>query len=632
MAAPQKKSAAQADIAALLRRAAAHHRRGELDQAEALYREVLAARPDHFDALHLCGVLMQQRGRSTQALDLIAAALAANAISAPAHCNYGLVLAALGRGEEALASYDRAIALKPDYAEAWYNRGNALVASERLHEALASFEQAINHRPTYPAALTHRAQLLHRLGRPHDALNSFDRAFALTPPSADALIARGNVHYAMKSYSAALADYDRTLSLRPDAAPIHNNRGNALRELGRHQDALASFDRAIALNPSYVEAHNNRGNAQLEMNRPVQALADYDRALALKPDHVETLVNRGSALRHLGRVEDSLACLDRAIALAPDLAEAHWNRALTCLEAGDFIAGWRGYEWRWRREAGEMPARDFGQPQWRGEDLAGKTILLHAEQGFGDTLQFIRYLPMVAARGAQIVLEVPDQLRPLVRKHDAVVATVSRGESLPAFDLHCPLLSLPLAFGTTLASIPASVPYLTAPPARVETWHTRLAGLSGPRIGLVWSGKPTHRNDHNRSIPLKVLKPLLSQSGCQFVSLQKEYRERDRADLKELPNLIRLDDALVDFADTAAVVAALDLVIAVDTAVAHLAGAMGKPVWILLPAIGDWRWLVERRDSPWYPTARLFRQPGFGDWAGVVGRLEQDLAALLRLS
>ncbi len=626
MAAPKK--IPQSDLAAIVQRAGAHHGRGELDAAEDLYRQVLGAQPKNFDALHLCGVLMQQRGRSAEALELIGAALAANARVAAAHANYGLVLAALGRHEEALASYERALALKPDYAEALYNRGNALATLTRFEDALTSYAQAIALRPTYAAALLNRAQLLQRLGRTREALASFDLALALAPGNADTFNMRGNAHYALQSFAAALADYDRAAMLRDDAAPIHNNRGNALRELGRHDEALAAFDRALALRPDYAEAHNNRGNALLESNRLAEAVADYDRALALKPDFVDALVNRGSALHHLGHNDEALASLDRAIALNPELAEAHWNKGLTCLSLGDFARGWEGYEWRWKRDS-ELKPRGFAQPQWRGEDLHGQTILLHAEQGYGDIIQFIRYLPMVVAKGGKVVLEIPDDLKPLIGRIDGVTAIVRRGEALPLFDVHCPLMSLAGAFGTTLATIPAPVPYLDAPAERLEQWRARLAGHKPPRVGLVWSGKPTHKNDRNRSIPLTLLAPLLQTPGVTFISLQKDYRDADQAALGAAP-LVRLDHALADFADTAAAIAALDLVIAVDTAVAHLAGAMGKPLWLLLPAIGDWRWLQDRADSPWYPSARLFRQPRIGDWPSALADVKRELALFAR--
>jgi tetratricopeptide (TPR) repeat protein len=383
------------------------------------------------------------------------------------------------------------------------------------------------------------------------------------------------VHYELKSVAAALADYDRAAGLRPDAAPVHNNRGNALRELGHYADALAAFDHALRLKPDYAEAHNNRGNAALECNRIEEALACYDRALALKPDYADALVNRGNALRALGRADAAIESFDRALALNPQMPEAHWNKGLACLSLGDFARGWTSYEWRWRRNTTEMTAREFTQPQWHGEELRGCTILLHAEQGFGDTIQFILYLPMAIARCGKVVLEIPDDLRLLIPPTGGVIALVRRGEPLPPFDLNCTLLSLPLAFATTLATIPAPVPYLHVPVARIKSWRARLAGLPAPRVGLVWSGKPTHRNDHNRSLALGQLAPLLRRPDFSFVNLQKEYRGTDRAELAQSP-LTRLDDAPVDFADTAAAIAALDLVIAVDTAVAHLAGAMAK--------------------------------------------------------
>jgi tetratricopeptide (TPR) repeat protein len=622
---PQTKPPGAPDLAELLWRAGAHHKRGELHEAETLYRDIIAVEPNHFDALHLCGVLMHQRGRPVDALALIVRALRANDRAAPAHSNHGIVLAALERYDEALASYQRALTLKPGYAEAFYNRGNALAALGRNDEALASFEQAVALRGDYRDALINRSQLLHRLGRSSEALPGLARAIALKSDAA-VLALRGNINYAMGSYAAALADYERVIELRPQAAQMHNNRGNALRELGRHHDALESFARALALKPDYAKAFNNRGNALVELNRPAEALADYERALALKQDFADALVNRGNALRYLGRADEALASFNAAIALRPELAEAHWNKGLTCLSLGDFDNGWRGYEWRWRR-GHTMPPRDFAQPQWRGEDIAGKTILLHAEQGFGDTIQFVRYAPLVAAKGATVILEAPDSLMPLLDGFDGVAATDAHGRALPPFDLHCPLMSLPLAFGTTLATIPENGPYLRVPAERLEKWRSRLAALTGKRVGLVWSGKPAHKNDRNRCIPLSLLTPLLSVTGVGFVSLQQDYREADRTALANYLQLLRLERELTDFADTAAVVAALDLVIAVDTAVAHLAGTMGKPVWILLSHVLDWRWLLERPDSPWYPSARLYRQPASGDWGSVIARLAQDLAA-----
>lgn len=606
-----------------MQRACAHHQRGQLAEAGPLYRHVLAVQPEHFDALHLLGVLMHQRGEQAEALALIGRAIEANAAVAPAHSNHGIVLDALGRRDEALASYDRALALKPDYAEAHNNRGNTLRALRRLHEALASYDRALALKPTYAEAWINRATALRLMDREAEATLGFQRALALQPDHIETLIALGNSLQAQRRYAEALAAFDRVLALDPALPEIHSNRGNALWGLQRPAEALASYEAALARKPDYADAHNNRGLALLELNRPDEALTSLERALALKPDYTDALINRGNALRDLNRSREAIESYDTALALKPDLADGHWNKALEQLLLGDFAQGFANYEWRWRR-ADAVP-RGFTQPQWRGEDLRGRTILLHAEQGFGDTLQFVRYVPMVAAKGGNVILEGPDGLLPLLAGIEGVAARVSRGAPLPPFDLHCPLMSLPLAFGTTLATVPAAVPYLRVPAARAEQWRGRLPRRGVPRVGLVWSGRPTHRNDHNRSIALARLEPVLARPGVQFISLQREIRDADRPALAKFPTVLRLEEELADFADTAAVVDALDLTIAVDTAVAHVAGALGKPVWVLLPSIPDWRWMLHRDDSPWYPSARLFRQKRIGDWDGAIARLAAEL-------
>lgn len=679
----------------LLRRASAHHQRGQLHEAEALYRQVIAIQPNNFDALHLCGVLMHQRGDAVEALKLIARALKTNGRSAAAHSNYGTVLAAVERHDEALKSYELAISLKPDYAGALNNRGNALRALKRTQDAVESFERAVAIQPDYAEAINNRGNALFDLGRTEEALASYELALAHQPDYADALVNRGKCLIALKRGDEALASFDRALTHRPQHAPALKERGHLLRDrkqpiealdsldrslalaphdaeahLGRalvlrdlkrfdeafaacdralalkpdypeaavargnvfhelraFREAIKEYDRALAMRPDFAQAYGNRANALVELNCPAEALADYDRAIAEKP-YASALVNRGLALNYLDRPDEALESFDRAIALEPDLPQGHWNKALLCLALGDFERGWDDYEWRWRG-ATELVSRGFAQTQWRGEDLAGKTILLHAEQGFGDSIQFVRYLPMVKAKAGKVILEVPDSLRPLVGELAEGVTMLTRGDALPAFDVHCPLMSLPLAFGTTLASIPTSVPYLHAPAGRINAWRRRLSDARRPRVGLVWSGRPDHKNDHNRSVALLRLVPLLSVGGAAFVSLQREYREADLPLLEKLP-ILRLDTSLSDFADTAAAISELDLVISVDTAVAHLAGAMGKPLWLLLPQIQDWRWMRGRGDSPWYPSARLFRQSQIGDWGGVISAVAHELAAFAK--
>jgi len=504
-------------------------------------------------------------------------------------------------------------------------RGHRLRLRERLTEALAAYDAALSLTPDDHEPPANRGIVLRDLKRYDEAFAAYDRALALKPDFTDAIVARGNVFYQMGRHADALAEYERALTMEPDFAYGFNNRGNALQALGRHDEALKSFERALTLDPAYVEAHNNRGNALIELNRHDEALADYDAAIAAKP-FAFALVNRGSALRYLGRTDEAMASFEQAIALDPKLPEAHWNKALLALTLGDYETGLAGYEWRWRG-ATELTPRGFAQPQWQGEDIAGRTILLHAEQGYGDSIQMLRYLPLVKARGARVLLELPDSLKPLLGVHGEGVTVFTKGTALPAFDVHCPLMSLPLAFGTRIDTVPAEVPYLFAPPERVARMSARLPQTRARRIGLAWSGKPSHKNDHNRSIALSRLKPLLDVPGNSFVSLQREYREADLGALTALP-VLRLDADIADFADTAAAIDALDLVVTVDTAVAHLAGSLGKPLWVLLSHVQDWRWLTARADNPWYPTARLFRQGPEGDWGPVIDRVAAALAAL----
>lgn len=614
------------------RSAAAHSNYGTVlaaierhEDALKSYERAIALKPDYAEALNNRGNALRALQQTQDALKSFERAIAVRGDYAEALNNRGNALVELNRTDEALASYEQALERQPDYADALVNRGKCLIALKRGDEALASFDRALSSRPHHAAALKERGHLLRDRKQPIDALDSLDRALALAPDDAEAHLGRALVLRDLKRCNEAFTACDRALALKPNYPEAAVARGNVFHEMRSFSEAIKEYDHALLMRPDFAQAYGNRANALVELNRPAEALADYDRATADKP-YASALVNRGLALNYLDRPDEALESFDRAIALEPDLAQGHWNKALLCLALGDFERGWHDYEWRWRGATDLVP-RGFTQPQWRGEDLAGTTILLHAEQGFGDSIQFIRYLPMVKAKGATVILEVPDSLLPLIGDLADGVTMITRGGALPAFDLHCPLMSLPLAFGTTLAGIPASVPYLNAPAGRIDAWRARLSSMGRPRVGLVWSGRPDHKNDHNRSIALSRLEPLLSVAGVAFVSLQREYREADLPALEKLP-IRRLDDALTDFADTAAVIGELDLVITVDTAVAHLAGAMAKPLWLLLPRIQDWRWMRGRMDSPWYPSARLFRQPQIGDWDGVIAAVAQELGAL----
>jgi tetratricopeptide (TPR) repeat protein len=577
--------------ALIFNQALALHKAGDLIEAEKLYRQVLKVKPDHFDSLHLLGVSYLQRSRYAEAVRIIDMALKINPHSAFAHNNRGNALKELKRFDEALESHDRAIEHKPDYADALFYRGNTLKEMNRPHEALASYDKAIGLKFDYPEALNNRGVTLFELNR----------------------------------LSEALASYDRAIALRADDAEVLNNRGVVLVELNRLDEALASFDKAIALKPDYAEAADNRGSVLKRLNRLDDALASHDAAIAIQPDCADAFYNRGNALKELNRPDEALASYEKAIALKPEHVEVHWNESLLRLLIGDFERGWAKYEWRWRSRALALRNRNFLQPLWLGADTVyGKTILLHGEQGLGDTIQFCRYAPLVAARGARVILEVDESLRELVSGLAGVSQYVSKGETLPQFDLHCPLLSLPLAFGTRLETIPSTTPYLLAPAHAAANWEALLTGKTRPRIGMVWSGDPRHKEDRNRSIALRTLLPLLDVAAT-FVSLQRDVRTGDAQLLEEQKGILHFGGNLGAFSDTAALISHLDLVITVDTSVAHLAGALNRPVWILLPFIPDWRWLLDRDDSPWYPTARLFRQDSSRDWQGVVERIRDEL-------
>lgn len=585
--------ARQQDIVALLQQGLALHMQGQLELAQNCYQKLLEAHPGQFDALHLLGYIAHQRGQHERAVELIRLALEVDPNHATAHLNLGNAIAALQHPELALGCFDRALQLKPDYADAHMNRGNLLAHAGKTEEALASYDRALLIKSDHVDVLINRSNVLRSLGRRHEAL----------------------------------AGYDLALVLRPNSVPGHYNRGNVMQDLQRHTEAIACYDRALAVDPCFAEASNNHGVSLLALDRPAEALRSVDAALALKPVYPFATYNRGNALRDLGDYPQALACYAEVQRLTPEYGRAHWNEALCRLINGDFELGWLKHEWRWKTDTFTSPFRGFPQPLWLGNaPLQGKTILLHAEQGFGDTLQFCRYSRQVAALGATVVLEVQPALMSLLSQLEGVDRWVEAGAPLPQFDYQCPLLSLPLAFHTTLATIPVG-PYLSAAPDQVQTWRDRLGTRTRPRVGLAWSGNASHVNDRKRSLPLAQIVPLLTEN-LQFISLQKELRIGDQATLDQYPEIFDPRDQLGDFADTAALISVLDLVITVDTAVAHLAGALGKPVWLLLSAAPDWRWLYERDDSPWYPSARLFRQAIASDWDSVIGKVALALAEL----
>ena len=456
-----------------------------------------------------------------------------------------------------------------------------------------------------------------------------NKILGAVPDHFDALNLLGVIMARTQREQHAVGPLTAALTLRPEHPVVNNNLGNVLHELRRHDHAGVCFDRALAANPDYVNARCGRGKTLLALHRAAEALADFEQAGALRPQSAEPLFMAGVALMDLGRSHAALARFEQAITLDPGNAAAHWNYSLCLLLLGDFTAGWREYEWRWRWDKFTSRQRGFTQPLWLGQEpLAGKTLLLHAEQGLGDTLQFCRFAPALAAQGADVVLEVDKPLQSLLGTLPGVRQTIAAGDSLPEFDLHCPLLSLPLALGLTLDSLPAPEPYLTPSQGKLDHWRQRLGPASRPRVGLVWSGNSAHINDQRRSLPLAQLLRHLPPE-YQYISLQKDIRADDQRVLDSQPDVLQFTEDLRDFSDTAALCALMDLVISVDTSLVHLAGAIGQTAWVLLPDNPDWRWLLARSDSPWYPHMRLFRQASDASWDAVLSTVSAELLRTL---
>lgn len=543
----------------------------------------------------------------------------------------GQAYQAKGVADMALNCYLQVMQAAPGHGPAFFQSG--VIACQQGHFEVAAdlLSAAADISPDAPEVHYQLGVVFQHLRQFDKALQCYDRTLALRPDFGDAHENRGTILSALRKFEEALKSYDSALVAKGQSAQLLSNRAVALRELRQLDAALACCDEAIERDARDVEAHLNCGNVLRDLQRLDEAWERYQHAIALDPDCVEAYVNRGLLLAQRRRFDEALTSYRHATRLNPASAEAHWNQALLYLLRGQFAEGWAQYEWRWKNDSLGLSRqqRNFSQPLWLGkESLEGKTILLHAEQGLGDTLQFARYAEEVVARGAKVILEVPPPLRDLMATLQGPDQVIGRGEPLPAFDYHCPLMSLPLACGTRLQTIPARVPYLKADPERMAALDARLPAKTKPRIGLVWQGNKSHVNDANRSMRLAALAPLISER-YQFVSLQKEIHEEDQAALADLPDLILLGDALDDFADTAAACALMDLVITVDTSVAHLAGALARPLWVLLPHYPEWRWLLEREDSPWYPTAKLYRQSRAADWSSVIQRVGADLARRL---
>jgi tetratricopeptide (TPR) repeat protein len=569
-----------------------HHQAGRLREAEELYRRILERQPDNFVALINLSNALKAGGKLDEAISTARQAIALNGEIAVAHVNLASALIGKGEFDEAIAAARRAIAINPSIAEAHINLANALIERGRFDDAAAAARQGIAVNANLPEAHYNLANALIGKGHLDDAVAAYRQAIALRP------------HYpqALSNLASALID-----QRQPDAA-------------------IAAAQQAIAIHPAYAEAHVNLGNALVDKDQLEQAIAAYRRAIALDPGLAEAHINLGNALTATGQLDSAIASYRKGIALKPDNADAHLNLAMALLHL-DLKEGWPEYDWRWKTRGNSSPISRFSQPLWDGADLNGLTILIHTEQGFGDTLQFFRYVPLVAGRGGRVIFEAPAELLRLLRQSSGVDHWLTRGDPLPAFDVQCPLLVLPRLFGTTLQNIPTPTEPLRAAPELLEIWRRRLDDKStGLKIALAWAGSPTFKGDRTRSLSLDRLSPLAAVPNVTFYAVQKGPPAEQAANPPCGLRLVNLSPELNDFADTAAVMCRMDLVLTTDTSIAHLAGAMGLPVWVMLQFMPDWRWMRHREDSPWYPTMRLFRQNKPGDWEDVIRRVAAALS------
>jgi tetratricopeptide (TPR) repeat protein len=598
---------------------------GEFDAAIAAYERALAIKADYEEVHYNRGTLLHQAHQLGAALASFESALAINPSLIQAHCRRADILRELRQPEAAEMSYRRAIALMPGNADAHFNLGLLQSNAGSHDDALKSFDAAIGVAPGHAGAHAGRGIALMALGRPREALTSYDLAIQLKPDFARVYSNRAGAEAQLGLLSEARASHEQAVKFDPQDAAVHFNRGAFLSDRKEWQEAANSYHIAVKLKPDYAEAHCNLGLSLQEMGLTDLAIRTYTHALEIEPKLATALNNRGNLFRSRKQFAEALQDYREALALEPDSIDTHYNIGQLALLQGNFAVGWSDYEWRELIEEAKVFSRRLPQPRWSGEtSLQGRRIFLYAEQGLGDTIQFCRYTSLVAARGAHVTLEVQRALGELLADLDGVSELVLAGSSAPHADYQCSLMSLPGAFKTTLETIPCQVPYLHANPKQAERCLEMLGPRNRPRVGLAWSGNPRHSNDRNRSMELRQMISHLP-SEFEYYCLQNEIRDADQETLRSSPKITIREFPLKSFLDTAALLEALDLVITVDTSVAHLSGAMGKRTWILLPYLPDWRWMLDRTDSPWYPTATLYRQAALNDWDSVMSVVRADL-------
>ncbi len=623
------RSTEHASSQALLHQALAFHQAGALENAETLYLQVLSQHPQHPDALHLLGQLHHARGDAPQAIVWLGKALEANGEIPAFYTSLGTVLQSMGQSQEAFDCYQKALQLNPNSVDAYNNLGLALQEAERHPEALVCFQAALRLEPEQATLWNNLGLSLQALQQTASARQAFETALKLDPECHPAAVNLGQIYHQEQRLSEARKVLEQALAQRPDEPATLNNLALVLADMGAVSSALGLLHTARKVAPQDLDTGLNLGSLLQRAGRFEEAIEAYQPWTIQHPGYSELARNLAMAYQGAGQFESAIQCLSDAITVSPHDGELHLARAMAWLAAGQFEAGWAEYEWRF--ETVKVPRREFPEPLWEGGRLQGKTILVTAEQGYGDAFQFVRFLPLLKAQGARVLLECHPGMATILKPcpgADAVFERSPDGAVKQPFDCHVSLMSLPHRLNLGGETMADRTPYLAVPEEMESKWAGVFSGVTGLKIGFVWTGSQTNGAGQFRSCPVEALTPLFSTPGSTWVSLQVgpegegllPYREKH-------PNLIALQEQLTDFAQTAAVITQLDLVITIDTAVAHLAGALGKPVWTMLPYMADWRWGHQGETSAWYPTMRLFRQPRPGDWASVIQAIQAELLA-----
>jgi len=597
--------------------------------AIACYEQAIQIEPNHAEAYAQMAISMVELGHTDAALGCCKIAIEIDPQLSMAHHHRALLEMRLGDEAAALVSLEAALALQPRLSTAWMSKGLALIKRQDYASAKSDLNRAIELGLSGSDVFQSRALCHKELGQLDKAIDDLETALEIDPTHGGSLMTLGTISHELKRYEAALHLYTQAIQHNPKGVEAYSNLGAVLFDLNRHEDARITLEAAIELDPLQVNVWSNLGANLKALHRFEDALKAYDRVLELDPKHVEAMCHKGLVLQDMKHLEASLACYEQALTLESDNTLAKWNKAIGLLLQGDFAQGWAAYEARWSHKKLNLTLRSYSQPRWTGsESLQGKRVLVYCEQGLGDTLQFARFVPALVHQGAQVFFEVQPQLVSLLSRCLPDVQVFGMGQLTPDFDLHSPLVSLPYALHCTATEHFRPTPYLNASSNKIVEWRERLGDDHHPRIGLVWSGNAAHQNDRNRSIPLQSLLSALPK-GYDYICLQNQIRDEDHATLSKASSIRSFTEEIKDFEDTAALCHLMDLVITVDTSVAHLSAAIGKTTWTLIPFSPDWRWMLDRTDTPWYPTMRLHRQLVPGTWNQSLTALTADLLRLL---